>query len=221
MNTIVVDATMPLVARTSWGEIQALDLHMVKAKLMSKKNEGLSEEEADASIEAYRRYLLLTTEATFPVVPTRVADLAWHHHILHTRRYMEDCIRLFGQYLHHRPTAEDASTKERRTMRRNSKRTANLYRKLFGERYLSDQTQMCATCDCDDCGAQPLLANVAACKPCDGCGCDDVKNAAEHERSGPCFSCDDDLQNVAAKTGSNSLLANTAECRDDCFVELQ
>ena len=37
------------------------------------------------------------------LAPTREIDIFWHHHILDTQKYMEDCQAIFGRYLHHFP----------------------------------------------------------------------------------------------------------------------
>lgn len=117
----------------TWNKIRSLDMSMVRAKLMSSKHEGMTEEQADVAIEAYRRYLFMTFVTDFPVVPSLAADAAWHHHILHTEQYFLDCAHVFGRYLHHFPSAEDASPEDRARMLQYAHDTNNLYRLLFGE----------------------------------------------------------------------------------------
>lgn len=56
-------------------------------------------------VDQYRRFLYLV--AKYPgqvIVPTSRIDKLWHQHILNTRAYERDCIRLFGSYLHHVPS---------------------------------------------------------------------------------------------------------------------
>lgn len=59
----------------------------------------LQETEAD-----YRRlfalHLLYPAE---PIVVNAILDDYWHHHILDTKKYAEDCEVLFGHFLHHDP----------------------------------------------------------------------------------------------------------------------
>lgn len=53
----------------------------------------------------YKRFLWLNVK--YPdqrLVPTREIDEFWHNHILHTRQYSQNCLALFGHYLHHSPT---------------------------------------------------------------------------------------------------------------------
>ena len=35
--------------------------------------------------------------------PEPIADIVWHTHILFTEKYHEDCLEIFGDYIHHRP----------------------------------------------------------------------------------------------------------------------
>ncbi len=37
------------------------------------------------------------------LAPSKIIDQFWHHHILDSAKYMEDCAMVFGQYLHHFP----------------------------------------------------------------------------------------------------------------------
>lgn len=37
------------------------------------------------------------------IAPSKDIDTFWHHHILDTRKYMGDCEKLFGRYIHHFP----------------------------------------------------------------------------------------------------------------------
>ena len=52
----------------------------------------------------YRRFLTLVK--IYPnqtIVPTKDIDTFWHYHILDTRKYMDDCDKVFGSYFHHFP----------------------------------------------------------------------------------------------------------------------
>lgn len=60
-----------------------------------------------AAIERYKRflYLLVKYHDRFDyITPTLEIDEIWHQHILDTRRYHQDCLALFGHYLHHDPS---------------------------------------------------------------------------------------------------------------------
>src|SRR4051812_20170867 len=69
-----------------------------------------------AARENYARWLAL--KACYPRIvlsPTSEIDAVWHAHILHTKKYMQDCARLFGGYLHHTPRGRVSTAAARRT----------------------------------------------------------------------------------------------------------
>lgn len=52
----------------------------------------------------YKNFLILQKiHITEALVPTREIDEFWHNHILFTKRYLMDCMHIFGRYLHHSP----------------------------------------------------------------------------------------------------------------------
>lgn len=54
----------------------------------------------------YKNYLfLLKKHLPDFLVPSRAMDEFWHNHILHTKNYVQDCLAIFGHYLHHEPAA--------------------------------------------------------------------------------------------------------------------
>lgn len=56
----------------------------------------------------YKNYLfLLKKHLPNSLVPSRAIDEFWHNHILHTKNYVQDCLTIFGHYLHHEPAAVD------------------------------------------------------------------------------------------------------------------
>ena len=82
--------------------IRDLDLTGVHSKLM--KEDGFSEGKAEQAITEYRMFLeLIMRNPELELVPNKTMDAAWHHHITDTKRYITDCGRLFGAYLHHDP----------------------------------------------------------------------------------------------------------------------
>ena len=85
-------------------------------------------------VEEYKRFFALMILAPFPVVPSPRIDKAWHAHILVTRRYMDDCSRLAGKYIHHLPATEmEDSNKQRSKMKDDFAQTLQLYKDLWGE----------------------------------------------------------------------------------------
>jgi hypothetical protein len=79
----------------------------------------------------YKNFLLLQKMYTnISLVPTRFIDEFWHNHILHTRRYIEDCQQIFGFYYHHEPAIPGESSAQ---LINQFERTKALYWETFGE----------------------------------------------------------------------------------------
>ena len=73
----------------------------------TQKRMGWSDSDTAAIYKEYLRYL--TIEQSFPssnLVPSELVDEIWHDHILHTKRYAQDCHKMFGKYLHHLPETD-------------------------------------------------------------------------------------------------------------------
>lgn len=114
--------------------IQSLDLSDIRKRL-----ERIEKRFTDTQVlrmeNEYRKFLtLLYLYPNEELVPSPEADIFWHQHILSTRKYQDDCLRVFGSFLHHTPEslesdafcadAEDAW-----------KRSAFLYEREFGAPY--------------------------------------------------------------------------------------
>ena len=83
-------------------EIAALDLEMVKMKLMD-EDEGLgwSKEQCEEGEMAYKRFLHLCKVRGEDTMPTsKVADSFWCYHILDSRSYSAMCDSIFNGYMH-------------------------------------------------------------------------------------------------------------------------
>lgn len=79
----------------------------------------------------YRTFLLL--HKYYPnqkLVPSVEMDIFWHNHILHSRKYFEDCNNFFGCYLHHHP---EISIKNKREHESHFANTMVLIKKHFNE----------------------------------------------------------------------------------------
>ncbi len=89
-------------------KLKALDLSPITAYLMNPKNGcGWTRQEAFRAIERYKTFLFLTY--LYPqllLVPTQEIDRVWHCHILHTRKYRQDCEMLFGYFIDHEPDSQ-------------------------------------------------------------------------------------------------------------------
>ena len=97
--------------------IASLDLSSVRFKVINEL--GWSSENADQVELEYRRFLYALAhkrrEDTISP-PTKEVDEFWHQHILHTRKYRDDCDKVFGHYVDHTPglSAEEQSKADRR-----------------------------------------------------------------------------------------------------------
>jgi hypothetical protein len=81
---------------------KALDLVPVKFKLVKEK--GWTFDRANNVEPQYKAFLfLIGGKDGYYLVPTHDIDEMWHAHILDTRKYMADCAKHFGAYVHHYP----------------------------------------------------------------------------------------------------------------------
>jgi len=114
--------------------IEALDLGPIKFKLMdSREGEGWTREFVEHMEAQYKRYLTLV--AKYPgetIAPDRNVDRFWHAHILDTRKYIEDCERVFGNYLHHFPYFGMRGADDAAALARAGERTRELHEAEFG-----------------------------------------------------------------------------------------
>lgn len=85
--------------------LDRVDLHMVVRKLTESADGPMwSVEFAEAARVEYLRFLLMTaSHPASAIVPSRIVDEFWHQHILDTRAYAQDCLAVFGFFLHHYP----------------------------------------------------------------------------------------------------------------------
>lgn len=93
------------------SNLETIDFAPLVAKLRSAPfPKGWSKLRTYQAIQAYAEFLL--TAALQPDVPLPAVsadmDQVWHVHILQTQKYTEDCITLFGHYLHHEAIAQPA-----------------------------------------------------------------------------------------------------------------
>lgn len=88
-------------------------------------------EQSDAfkCCQLYKNFLLLQKKyLPMPLVPTREIDEFWHNHILYTRNYFQDCMNIFGHYLHHDPASP---TETPLNLTKNFLQTKELYLQEF------------------------------------------------------------------------------------------
>jgi hypothetical protein len=81
-----------------------LDLSSVRGTLVAKQ--GWSREQAIRVEGDYKRFLYALArkrEDDILSPPTKEVDQFWHQHILDTRKYRDDCEKVFGHYVDHTP----------------------------------------------------------------------------------------------------------------------
>lgn len=85
--------------------------------------EGWDLDTVDRADLEYRVFLqAIRDNPGVSLAPSKLVDAFWHHHILDTQAYIEDCDRLFGEYVHHFPYAgirseDDARQQDERFQR--------------------------------------------------------------------------------------------------------
>jgi hypothetical protein len=124
-------------------DIKELDLTMIKAKL-NDKEEGLGwNKELCNEIEIeYKRFLAL--KRRYPekeIVPNSLIDKFWHQHILDTSKYADDCLNLFGYFVHHYPYFGMNGRQDAQNLIDAFEETKEIYRKHFGLEYVGHATR--------------------------------------------------------------------------------
>jgi hypothetical protein len=104
----VVQEALSAQALTCLEQLKALDLSPIAVYLMNPQNGyGWTRQQTFWAIERYKTFLFVSY--LYPhlfLVPTQEIDRVWHCHILHTRKYRQDCERLFGDFIDHEPESE-------------------------------------------------------------------------------------------------------------------
>ncbi|MBK8726680.1 MAG: glycine-rich domain-containing protein-like [Holophagaceae bacterium] len=136
------------------SELEAIDLSMVKMKLMDEEEgHGWSSDFADIVRIRYLKYLcMLYVYPKESIVPTKDIDLFWHQHILDTRAYEKDCKRVFNYFVHHFPYFGMRDEKDALDLLDSFEKTKTIYANLFGEEYCVDHGAS-ATSTCHKCSS--------------------------------------------------------------------
>lgn len=117
-------------------QVDELDLGPIVFKLVHPEPdvEGMSIAEAERSVMKYRRFLkLIATHPEQAIVPSKEIDEVWHTHILDTRKYAEDCQKIFGFFLHHFPYLGIRGEEDKQDWMENFMTTCDIYKDYFGE----------------------------------------------------------------------------------------
>lgn len=89
--------------KNSHEYIYSIDFSMLINKLI-KRHKWLKIE-AEEVCKQYRNYLWLLKKygTKKPLPPSEDIDEFWHHHLLDSTKYLNDCNVIFGHYIHHYP----------------------------------------------------------------------------------------------------------------------
>ncbi len=89
--------------QNAYEYIYSIDFSMIINKLVQRYR--WLQIEAEEACKQYRNYLWLLKKygTKKPLPPSEDIDEFWHHHILDTRKYINDCEMIFGDYLQHYP----------------------------------------------------------------------------------------------------------------------
>lgn len=132
-------------------KIDNLDLEPIKHKLMNPEEGAWSLAKCDAVEITYKQYLKLV--AVYPnlsIVPSKNDDKMWHAHILDTAKYLEDCMNIFGYFLHHFPYFGVRSEEDKANLAQAFSVTQNLRKLHFGESEKIYPTQSQCNAICGD-----------------------------------------------------------------------
>ena len=118
--------------QTFLQKVRLLDLKPLAAQLMHTQPQR-SCRSIMRAIADYLEFLYLVDRHPHSrLVPTIEVDEVWHHHILDTRKYAEDCQTLFGRFIHHAPHTGVYNEEARLAQLRAFALTQALYRHYFG-----------------------------------------------------------------------------------------
>lgn len=136
----------------SYYAIEQIDLEPIKAKLIdTREGKGWTLERANRTERLYKRFLYLCHiyGRTHPIVPTPDIDEMWHQHILDTRKYSDDCERVFGYFVHHYPYFGMRGDSDAAALQDAFGRTIELYNQHFPEveePYVEVSGARCSSC---------------------------------------------------------------------------
>ena len=128
-----------------------IDLEPIVIKAMcADEGMGWSFDFACQVAREYRRFLVLCSQSPeAAVVPSALVDDFWHLHILDTAKYMADCERYLGYYLHHFPYFGMRGAQDARNLADAWEGTLALYGEAFGEEadpQLWPRSKRCPNC---------------------------------------------------------------------------
>ena len=102
------------------------------------------------AIDEYKRFLHLKLKyLDESIAPTKMMDIVWHTHILDTKKYQDDCMKIFGKYLHHVPSNSSSDELDKKRFRRYRSNMKNLYFREFNTypAGTDEESECCEGCE--------------------------------------------------------------------------
>ncbi|WP_317897093.1 glycine-rich domain-containing protein [Aurantibacillus circumpalustris] len=118
-------------------DINALNFELIKLQLIDKEEgEGWALSTCEKVEKEYKRFLALKRAFKYKdIIPNTLIDKFWNQHILHTKKYAEDCETIFGYFLHHSPLIFLNKKLASVSFKKAIEETKLLYQMHFGEEY--------------------------------------------------------------------------------------
>jgi len=136
--------------------LKRLDLEPIAYKLMHpSEGKGWTYQETKQAIAGYLNFLsLIHLYPNLSLVPTQEIDQVWHHHILDTMKYAQDCQMLFGYFVHHFPYFGLRGESDRHNWQAAVEQTQVLFQEHFG----GDAIKFVNPADCQPLGSATDLS---------------------------------------------------------------
>lgn len=141
------------------NQLELMNLEPIIIKILDKEDGmGWSLSKAQVVSTAYKRFLFLCWKYgnDHTIVPSSDVDKFWHHHILDTRKYLNDCMEIFGHFIHHFPYFGMRGPDDAQNLQLCFETTKQLLRTEFPDD--TSQVWSVSTRTCDDCGSSDCTA---------------------------------------------------------------
>lgn len=113
------------------------------------KEYGWSQEKINHTIGLYKEWLVLQVLYEYlSFAPSELIDEFWHVHILDTRKYLNDCNVIKGEFIHHYPYFGLTEQENETVLESGFELTKKLYMHHFGHCELGYKDEMSASCGC-------------------------------------------------------------------------
>ena len=141
-------------------KVESIDLGSILYTLTKRPDWTLWNIDKAKAVEILYRHFL-TLVVAYPdknIVPTQDIDTFWHTHILDTEKYMDDCEKSFGYYIHHFPYFGLRGKEDEQMAADSFSETSELFKKHFGVPLLEESDRCSSHCR-SACG--PHIVHIA------------------------------------------------------------